>query len=56
MLKIILAILLAAAVLFASLVALRRRRFADLPSQDVIDRVRLREQELEARERKTEDS
>lgn len=48
--KIIIALALIVAVLLGSLMALRRNRVR-LPSQDVIDRVKLREREIEARER-----
>ena len=42
---------LAVALLLGSLVAFLRGRNRDLPSQDVIDRVKAREREIEARER-----
>jgi hypothetical protein len=42
---------LVVALLLGSLVAFLRGRNRDLPSQDVIDRVKAREREIEARER-----
>ena len=48
--KIIIALGLVVAVLLGSLMALRRNR-VQLPPQDVIDRVKVREREIEARER-----
>ena len=41
---------LAALVLLASLVAFRRGRHRDMPSKDVIDRVKARESQIEAAE------
>ena len=42
---------LAFLILLASLIALRRGRNRDMPSQDVIERVKAREKALEAAER-----
>ena len=46
----------AVALLAGALIALRKGRFRDMPSQEVIDRVKAREQEIEARERSDRDS
>lgn len=50
MIRFIIAFVIVGAILFGSLLALRRTRM-EMPSQDVIDRVKLREREIEARER-----
>lgn len=51
MTKFVIAVVVVAAVLAGGLVALLRARHMPLPPQDVLDRVRRREQELEAKEK-----
>jgi hypothetical protein len=51
MLKFLIALVLVIAVVASGLVALRRSARLPLPSQDVLDRVKRREQELQARDR-----
>lgn len=55
MMKLVLGLLIAAAILLGSLLALRRNRNKDLPSAEVVDRVKQREQQIEARERAEQD-
>jgi hypothetical protein len=49
--KFVIALVVVSAVLIGGLVALLRARSLPLPPQDVLDRVRQRERELEAKER-----
>jgi hypothetical protein len=51
MAKFVVALVVVIAVLAGGLIALLRARRLPLPPQDVLDRVRRREQELEAKER-----
>jgi hypothetical protein len=51
MMKFVIALVIVAAVVFGGLLALRRSSRDALPSQDVIDRAKARERELQARER-----
>jgi hypothetical protein len=51
MTKFVLALVVVLAVLASGLIGLLRARSMPLPPQDVLDRVKRREQELEAREK-----
>ena len=50
MIEFAVAFAVAVLLLLGSLIALRRNATKDLPSQDVIDRVKVREKEIEAQE------
>ena len=51
MLKFVIALVIVAAVLWGGLLAFRRSSRDALPSQDVLDRVKARDRELQAREK-----
>jgi hypothetical protein len=56
MIKLILALVIVFAIVGGGFLGLRRSKLVGQPSQDVIDRAKIRERAIEAKERADEDS